>query len=53
MTGRDLCGVYVVAVPDEYKMYARKEAERNHSKKASAKKIPPSLFLVCQKTSQY
>lgn len=33
MTGRHLCGFYVVAVPDKHEMYAREEAERKHSKK--------------------
>lgn len=34
MTGRHLCGFYAVAVPDEYKMYSRKEADRKHSKES-------------------
>lgn len=49
MTGRHLCGFYVVAVPDEYLMYARKEAERKHSKSLSCtsqKSTSQSFFDV-------
>jgi len=43
MTGRHLCSFYVVAttVPDEYKTFARKEAERKHSKKPKLGEYPP------------
>lgn len=49
MTGRHLCGFYVVAVPDEYLMYARKEAERKHLKSLSCtsqKSTSQSFFDV-------
>lgn len=45
MTGRYLCGFYVVAVPDEYKTYARKKAERKHSKKPKLGEYLPAFFF--------
>lgn len=46
MTGRHLCGFYVVAVPDEYKMYARKQAERNTQKSLSQESTSQPFFDV-------
>lgn len=44
MTGRHLCGFYAVTVPDEHRMYARKEAEGKHSKKSKLGEYLPAFF---------